>query len=319
MPRTITAAVVQAGSHVFDTPRTLEKLADLVSDAAAKGAELAVFPEAFLGGYPKGHDFGAQVGSRTWEGREVFEAYLNAAIAVPGPETERIAKLAADLGLDIVVGVMERSEAGRGGTLYCTALTVSREGRLLGKHRKLVPTAMERLVWGRGDGSTIAVQEAPSGRIGTVICWENYMPLLRVSQYAQGVELYCAPTVDDRENWSALMRAIAMEGRCFVLSSCQYLTRCHLPDGWPETARGTDGSDGALIKGGSLIVSPFGEVLAGPLWNQEGIVTAELDLSLIAKGKFDFDPVGHYSRPDVFELRVNTAPQSSAVFEGGEG
>ena len=305
MSRTVKAAVVQAGSFVFDTPRTLEKLADLAAQAQAEGAGLAVFPEAFLGGYPKGHDFGAQVGSRTPEGREVFQRYLEAGIAVPGPETARIGEIAKETGLDIVVGVMERAEGGRGGTLYCTALTFARDGRLLGKRRKLMPTAMERLVWGQGDGSTLDVHDAPAGRIATVICWENYMPLLRVSQYTQGVELYCAPTVDDRENWSALMRTIAMEGRCFVLSSCQYLTRCHLPDGWPETAKGTDGSDGALIKGGSLIVSPFGEVLAGPLWNQEGVITAELDFDLIARGKFDFDVTGHYSRPDVFELQID--------------
>jgi nitrilase len=189
------AAVVQAGSVLFDTPRTLEKLADLASSARAAGAELAVFPEAFVGGYPKGLQFGASLGRRTAEGREEFRRYFESAIEVPGPETEFLGTVARDNRLQLVTGVIERS----GGTLYCTVLFFGPNGDLLGKHRKLMPTAIERIVWGCGDGSTLPVLETAIGRIGAVICWENYMPLLRTAMYSKGIQLYCAPTVDDRD------------------------------------------------------------------------------------------------------------------------
>ena len=218
-------AVVQAGSLLFDTPRTMEKLSRFAEEAAGSGAALAVFPEAFVGGYPKGIDFGARVGSRSPEGREWFRRYFESAISVPGVETQVMSELAAEHRMHLVVGVIERA----GGTLYCTALFFAADGTLMGKHRKLMPTGLERLIWGMGDASTIPVIETPLGRIGAVICWENYMPLLRTAMYSQGIELYCAPTVDDRDVWPASMRHIAVEGRCFVLSACQYLTRAECP------------------------------------------------------------------------------------------
>ena len=204
----VTAAVVQAAPFLFDTPRTLEKLVDLTSDAARRGANLVVFPEAFVGGYPKGLDFGARLGIRLPEGREDFRRYFESAIAVPGPATEAIGAAASAAAVHLVVGVIERD----GGTLYCTALMFGPDGRLLAKHRKLMPTAMERLVWGFGDGSTLAVVDTPLGRLGSVICWENYMPLLRMAMYAKGIQLYCAPTVDDRDTWLPTMRTIALGG-----------------------------------------------------------------------------------------------------------
>jgi len=243
-------AVVQAGSVLFDTPQTLEKLRRFAAEAADGGARLAVFPEAFIGGYPKGVDFGARVGSRSPEGREWFRRYYESAIAVPGPETEAIAEIAARHALHLVVGVIERA----GGTLYCTALFFGPDGHLLGKHRKLMPTAMERLIWGMGDGSTLPVLDTPVGRIGAVICWENYMPLLRTAMYTQDIELYCAPTVDDRDVWVATMRHIAVEGRCFVLSACQYLTRADCPDDY-QPIQGDDPS-AVLIRGGSTTSRP---------------------------------------------------------------
>ncbi|MFQ5564693.1 MAG: carbon-nitrogen hydrolase family protein [Parvularculaceae bacterium] len=306
MTETLAAAVVQAGSILFDTPATMEKFSDLLADAARSGAKLAVFPEAFIGGYPKGNHFGAPVGSRSPEGRDLYRRYFESAIDVPGQETEVIAGLAKDHAIDIVVGVIERAgENEGGGTLYCTALCFSADGRLLGKRRKLMPTAAERVIWGMGDGSTLGVFGAPSGRIAAVICWENYMPLLRMAQYAQGVELYCAPTVDDRENWTAAMRTIAFEGRCFVLSACQYLTRANAPADF-ATIQGDD-PETVLINGGSLIVSPLGEILAGPLKGREDILVAKIDKADIARGKMDFDAAGHYARADVFELRVDRA------------
>ena len=302
-------AVVQAGSVLFDTPATLAKLVRLAGDAAERGSALAVFPEAFVGGYPKGIDFGARVGVRTVEGRDWFRRYFDGAIAVPGPATVAIGEVALAHALHIVVGVIERD----GGTLYCTALFFGPDGALLGKHRKLMPTAMERLIWGQGDGSTMPVIETAIGRIGAVICWENYMPLLRTAMYAQGVELYCAPTVDDRDTWVSTMRHIAFEGRCFVLSAVQYLRRADGPSDYAPIQG--DAPETVLIRGGSVIVDPQGCVLAGPLYGEEGVLVADLDMAEIARGKYDLDVVGHYARPDVFELRVDRSPRSSVTFD----
>jgi nitrilase len=302
--KNIKAAVVQAGSKLFDTPATLDKFDRLVAEAAGNGAKLAVFPEAFIGGYPKGIDFGAPVGSRSPEGRDWFRRYYESAIAVPGPETERMQEIAAKYAIDIVTGVIERD----GGTLYCTALCFSAEGELLGKRRKLMPTAAERVIWGYGDGSTLDTFDAPSGKVSAIICWENYMPALRMSQYAQNVEIYCAPTVDDRENWSALMRTIAFEGRCFVLSAVQFLKRSNAPDDY-RPIQG-DAPETVLINGGSVIVAPNGDVLAGPAFGEETILYAALDPEQIARWKMDFDVTGHYARPDIFELKVNRNKQS---------
>jgi nitrilase len=218
------AAVVQAAPILFDTSRTLEKLADLTHDASAQGADLVVFPEAFVGGYPKGMDFDARLGQRSEAGRDDFLRYFDSAIEIRG-EGELIGEAARANRVHLVAGIVERDR----GTLYCTVVTYSPEGRLLGKHRKVMPTALERLVWGFGDGSTLPVFETCIGRLGSVICWESYMPLLRMAMYAQDIELYCAPTVDDRETWLPTMRTIAIEGRCFVLSACQYLTLADYP------------------------------------------------------------------------------------------
>jgi len=280
-------AVVQAGSDLFDSDGAIAKAENLIADAAGRGAQLIVFPEAFIGGYPKGADFGARVGSRTPEGRRVFRSYFQSAIDVPGPATARLGEACAAHQVWLVIGVIERA----GGTLYCTALFFAPDGSLAGKHRKVMPTAMERLIWGFGDGSTMPVIDTGFARIGAVICWENYMPLLRAAMYAKGIQIYCAPTVDDRETWLPTMRHIALEGRCFVLSACQW----HCPEGAPESS---------WIRGGSLIVNPLGKVLAGPARDGETVLTANLDLGEIAEGKFDLDVAGHYARPDIFRLEV---------------
>jgi nitrilase len=304
----VRVAVVQAGSVLFDTPRTLDKLAALTAQAAAGGAKLVVFPEAFVGGYPKGLSFGARMGSRTPEGREEFRRYFESAVEVPGPATERIGNAARGHAVHLVVGAVERA----GSTLYCTALFFGPDGSLLGRHRKLVPTALERLVWGQGDGSTLPVFDTPLGRVGAVICWENYMPLLRTAMYAKGVELYCAVTVDDRDTWLPTVRHVALEGRCFVLSACQYLTRKGCPAGY--AADYGDDPEAVLIRGGSCAVGPLGQVLAGPVFGQETFLTADLDLDDVPRARFDFDPVGHYARPDVFKLSVNEAPTPAVEF-----
>jgi len=306
-PKKIHAAVVQIGSVLFDTPRTLEKASSLIRRAAEQGAGLIVLPEALVGGYPKGLTFGVHVGSRTVAGREEFRRYHEAAIAVPGPETAMLAELATELGVHLVVGAIER----RAGTLYCVSLFLAPEAGLTGIHRKLVPTAAERFLWGNGDGSTMPAVRMGPAILGAAICWENYMPLFRAAMYAKGVNIWCAPTVDDRESWLATMRHIALEGRCFVLSAGQWLMRSDYPaDVHPVQG---DDPDTVLIGGGSVIISPLGEVLAGPLRDGEGILRAELDLDEIPGAKFDLDVVGHYARPDIFSLKVDESPRLAAL------
>jgi nitrilase len=185
---------------------------------------------------------------------------------------------------------------------------------LVGKHRKLMPTGAERLIWGFGDGSTMPVIDTPLGRIGAVICWENYMPALRLAMYDKGVSIYCAPTADDRDTWAASMQHIALEGRCYVLSACQHITRSAFPPDY-ECALGDD-PDTVLMRGGSVVVNPHGQILAGPHFKGETILYAEIDLGEVARGKYDFDVVGHYARPDVFQLTVNEAPRAAVVRRG---
>jgi nitrilase len=303
----VRAAVVQAAPVAFDRERTLDKVAALTADAAAQGAQLVVFPEAFVSAYPRGLSFGAVVGDRTREGREEFRRYAESAVEIPGPAVDTLAGIAARCDVHLVIGVIERE----GGTLYCTVLFFAPDGRYLGKHRKLMPTASERLIWGFGDGSTLPVFETPLGRLGAVICWENYMPLLRTAMYAKGIQLYCAPTADGRDTWAATMQHIALEGRCFVLSCNQFCRRSDYPDDY-ATLFG-DVPETVLSRGGSCIIAPLGQMLAGPDFNGECILTADLDMGEIARGKFDFDVVGHYARPDVFRLLVNEQPQPVVV------
>jgi nitrilase len=301
-------AVVQAAPVSFDVSRTLQKVADLASDAHGRGARLTLLPEAFVSGYPRGLGFGAMVGSRTAAGREQFRRYWESAIDVPGPHAERLAKIANDNRTYLVIGVTERD----GGTLYCTVLFYGPDGRYLGKHRKLMPTASERLIWGQGDGSTLPVIEMDVGRVGAVICWENYMPLLRTAMYAKGIEVYCAPTADGRDTWLPTMQLVAMEGRCFVLSCNQYALRRDYPADY-ATDFGDD-PETVLSRGGSCIIGPLGQVLAGPDFSGETILTADLDSNEITRARLDFDAVGHYSRPDVFQLIVDETSRVPVSF-----
>ncbi|ORX94808.1 nitrilase [Basidiobolus meristosporus CBS 931.73] len=311
-------AVVQACTvNGYDTQATLPKLAILAREASQQGATLAVFPEAFLGGYPVGSNFGTRFGERTCEGKEEFVGYFKQAIELPGPEATFIADVARENNLFIVVGVIERCI----GTLYCTVIFVDPSKGLVAKHRKLMPTCMERIVWGQGDGSTMPILDVPlkssvpsdqgrafQAKIGAAICWENYMPLFRYNLYAQGIQLYCAPTAEGRDFWISTMQHIAVEGRCYVLGSNQFARQKDFPEGHPFV--GEANPDGVMHDGGSIIVAPTGEILAGPLREQEGVLVAEIDLDEMIKGKFEFDCVGHYSRPDIFQLSVNERQNS---------
>jgi nitrilase len=317
VPDTVKVAVIQGAPIPFDREGTVEKVARLTREAGDGGAKLALFPEAYVGGYPWGLAFGTAVGGRSPAGRRTWERYWASAIDVPGPETELLGEAAREAGLHLAVGVVERDTTFSRGTLYCTLLYFDPQGTLLAKHRKLKPTAAERLIWGEGDGSTLPVIPTPFGRVGGLICWENYMPLARMTMYGKGVDIYLAPTADARARWQSTLQHIALEGRCFVLGCNQYMTRAMYPEdleikdelqAWPEV----------LCRGGSAVYSPSGDPVAGPLWDEEGILFADLDLGEIARGKFDFDVTGHYARPDVFHLWVNQEPQRSVDLDQEE-
>lgn len=298
-----TVAVVQAASVTFDRKQTLEKALDLTGDAARHGARLVLFPEAFVPGYPRGLDFGAVVGSRSEAGRDDFRRYWENAIDVPSLAVDALSRAARSNRVYLLMGVVERDR----GTLYCCVLFFAPDGTFLGKHRKVMPTASERLIWGFGDGSTLPVFDTPLGRVGAVICWENYMPLLRTYMYSQGIEIYCAPTADHRDTWASTMRHIALEGRCFVLGCNQFNRRSDYPENYRSSPGDTP--DTIVSRGGSCIVDPFGKFLAGPNFEEETILVAELDRSQLPRAKFDFDVVGHYSRPDIFRLLVDDQPK----------
>ena len=307
MTQATVVAALQIGSSPEGKAATLRNILSFEEQIRASGASLVVMPEALLGGYPKGEIFGTYLGYRLPEGREAYARYYDNAIDVPGPETDELAGLSQRTGANLVIGVIERG----GNTLYCTALFFSPEEGLITKHRKLMPTGTERLIWGQGDGSTLPVIDTPAGRIGAAICWENHMPLLRMAMYAKGVQVWCAPTVDARDIWQASMRHIAHEGRLFLISACQVQPSpkalgVDVPH-WEEEL--------PLIQGNSVIVGPMGDVLAGPLKNETGLITARIDLSELTKARYDFDVVGHYSRPDVFSLSVDEKPKASVIFQ----
>lgn len=312
----IRVAVVQAAPVLFDRETSVQKACRLVAEAAAQGAQLILFPEAFIPAYPRGLGFGTVVGSRSAAGRRTWERYWANSVDVPGRVTEVLSVAAREAGAYLAIGVVERDGRFSRGTLYCTLLYFSPNGRLLGKHRKLKPTAAERLIWGEGDGSTLTVLDTELGRIGGLICWENYMPLARMAMYGKGVEVYLAPTADARDSWQATLRHIGCEGRCFVLGCNQFVTKAMYPADLEGIADLRDLPE-VLCRGGSAIVSPLGEYVAGPLFDEEGILVADLDMAEVARGKFDFDVAGHYARPDVFQLTINEQPALPVELQGG--
>ncbi|HBK87814.1 MAG: carbon-nitrogen hydrolase family protein [Cyclobacteriaceae bacterium] len=299
------ASVVQASPAFFDKAKTLQRIGDLIRDCASKKSSLILFPEVIIPGYPRGLTFGTNIGGRTPEGREMFLSYWENSVEVPGPETQQIAAWAKNAKAFVVVGVTEKDKVSD--TLYCSLLYFSPEGQLIHRHRKIKPTAAERIIWGEGDGSDLQVVDTPLGKMGGLICWENYMPAARMALYEQGIELYLAPTADCRDSWQATLTHIACESRCFVLGCNQYLTADQYPPEYQKILPTTN--SGLPSSGGSVIINPLGKVLAGPLFGQEGIVSAEIDTREIIKAKMDFDVIGHYARPDVFTFSWNKKPQ----------
>lgn len=295
-------AALQLGTNPAGTAATLADILGREAEIKASGARLVVLPEALLGGYPKGETFGAQLGFRTAEGRARYADYYNAAVSLDGPEITALALLSARTGATLVVGLIERA----GASLFCTAAFITPQSGLVAHHRKLVPTAIERLIWAQGDGSTMPVVATPAGRLAAAICWENQMPLFRAALYAKGPDIWCAPTVDDRDIWRATMRHIANEGRVFVISACQVQPAPQVPvPNWP--------ADRPLIGGGSLIIGPLGDIIAGPLDAQPGLLTAEIDLAVLPAARFDLDVSGHYARPDLFQLTVDERPRPGVI------
>lgn len=299
--QTCNVAVVQAAPVLFDKEATIAKTVQLIEEAAAKGAELILFPESFIPAYPRGFSYGYIVGSRTMQGREDWKRYYDGSVIVPSEDTDRIGEAARAANAYVCIGITERDAVNA--TLYCSLLYFAPDGTLLGCHRKLKPTGSERLIWGEGDGSTLHAFDTPWGMLGGLICWENYMPLARTAMYQKGVSLYLAPTADAREEWQCTMRHIALEGRCYVLGCNQFVTREMYPRDFNYQSE-LDAAPEIMCRGGSVIVDPFGKVVAGPVWDREEILYAALEMDKVVLSRMDFDPTGHYARPDVFHLEV---------------
>jgi nitrilase len=305
----VRVAAVQAAPVFLNLGASVDKATGLLAKACAAGAQLVVFPEAFLPAWPAWVDEVLPGEDEVWHVR-----LLDQAVVVPSATTARLADAARENHAYVVIGVNERDDVGS--TIYNTLLYFGPDGTLLGKHRKLMPTHAERLVWGMGDGSDLGVFSTDVGRVGGLICWENYMPLARFALYSQGVQIWVAPTLATHEPWVASMRHIAREGCCFVIGCAPAARFSDIPADVPDRDRlwNDKGEDGDwMLDGYSVIVGPAGEVLAGPLIREEGILHAELDLEVAQARKRWFDPVGHYNRPDVFQLHINDAPKPAVV------
>jgi nitrilase len=298
---TVRVACIQAEPVVLDREATLEKLERLTREAAGAGAQLVVFPEAFLPAYPSSIWARAFAGWAEPGAKEAFALLARESVSVPGPAEARIGDAAREHGVWLVTGVTE-VDPDRPSTLYNTLLYHGPDGTLLERHRKLVPTNHERLVWGQGDGGGLRAVPTPLGRLGGLICWENYMPLARFSLYESGVEIYLAPTADDADTWQSTLVHIARESRAFVVSPCHFQRAAAYPPDFPLAAL-IDGA-GTIGRGGSAILGPDGGYLAGPLYDEEGILYADLDPSRLWEERQRFDAAGHYHRPDVLQLTV---------------
>lgn len=300
----IKVGVVQDSPIFFNKEKTLDKMEVLIKKYASGGCQLLVFPESFVPGYPRGFLFGAKVGSRTTEGKALYAEYYKNSMSTEGKDMQRLLKLSKLHNIYLVVGFTEKQD--KNGSLYCSMAYISPADGLLGVHRKIKPTGTERIIWAEAAGESLVTFNTKVGKLGGLICWENYMPLARMAMYQKGVEIYIAPTADSREEWTATMKHIALEGRCFVLGCNQYFTKSMYPSKYQELA--TDEPE-TMCPGGSVIVSPQGKVIAGPLFGESGVLTAEIDLDDIIKNKMDFDVNGHYNRSDIFDLLVKNQPK----------
>lgn len=297
-------AVVQDAPIFFDKEATLQKVETIAKQYAKEGCNLIVFPESFVPGYPRGFSFGATIGNRTDEGRQHYADYYNNSFDLETDDLTRLETLSKEQNSYIVIGVTEKQQTN--GSLYCSMLYISPTKGLLGVHRKIKPTGTERLIWAEAGAESLVTFDTKIGKLGGLICWENYMPLARMSMYLKGVEIYIAPTADSREQWTATMQQIALEGRCFVLGCNQYMTTSMYPEKYKNEVANQPEN---FCPGGSVLVSPLGEIIKGPLFDKAGVLVAELDLEDIKRSKLDFDVIGHYARNDIFEFKANGQPE----------
>ena len=309
MQAEVRVAVVQATPVLFNKSATVDKTIELAREAAAKGAQVVLFPESFIPCYPWYMNYGPKIGKSLITDRKDYRRYFRNAMSEGDEDARRLAAAAGELGIYLVVGLTEQAD----NNLFCSTFFWRPDGAYLGKHRKLKPTGPERLIWSQGDGSELTAFETPFGKMGAVICWENYMPLLRAAMYAKGVALYLAPTADSCLHWQHSIEHIALEGRCFVLSCNQFLSKSAVPSDLADVSALADAPE-ILNSGGSAIISPLGEYLAGPLYDEEGILVADLDLGQIFEARYDFDSVGHSARDDVFTLIVDERAQKGTEF-----
>ena len=300
----VKVCLIQDSPVFFDKEKTIQKIESLVTSYAKQGCDLIIFPESFIPGYPRGFSFGAKIGSRTEEGRNLYSEYYKNSLDVESADLKRLEKLAQSANAYLVLGVTEKQ--GVSGSLFCSMLYISPTDGLMGVHRKVKPTGTERIIWSEADGKSLVTFQTKIGRLGGLICWENYMPLARMAMYQQGVEIYIAPTADARDAWTASMQHIALEGRCFVLGCNQFFQKSMYPEQYQHLVEGEPEN---LCRGGSVIVSPLGQIIAGPLYDQKGALMAELDLEDIIPGKLDFDVIGHYARNDIFQFHALNQPE----------
>ena len=299
----VKVALVQDSPVFFDKEKTIDKVRSITKKCSEDGCELIVFPESFVPGYPRGFNFGATVGSRTPQGRELYNLYSKNSIDLESNELKVLEDISKSNNTYLVLGVTEKHSTN--GSLYCSMLYISPTHGLLGVHRKIKPTGTERIIWAEANGESLVTFNTIIGKLGGLICWENYMPAARMAIYQKGVEVYIAPTADSRENWTATMKHIALEGRCFVLGCNQYFTKSMYPEEYQSLVENQPEN---ICPGGSVIISPFGEIVEGPLFNKKGVLTATLDLEDITRSKLDFDVIGHYDRPDIFKFEVLNQP-----------
>lgn len=300
----IRVCLVQDSPVFFDKEKTIKKVEELVRKYVGEGSELIVFPESFIPGYPRGFSFGATVGNRTDEGRKIYLEYHKNSIDIHSEDLKRLEDLSKTQNVYLVIGITEKENLN--GSLYCSMLYISPKVGLLGVHRKIKPTGTERVIWSEASGESLVSFETEIGKLGGLICWENYMPLARMSMYKQGVEIYVAPTADCRDNWTSTMIHIALEGRCFVLGCNQFFTKSMYPEQYKSMV---EDEPELMCRGGSVIISPLGEIIAGPLFDKAGALISEIDLEEITLSKLDFDVVGHYSRDDIFDFTVLNQPK----------
>ncbi|MDY0235041.1 MAG: carbon-nitrogen hydrolase family protein [Gudongella sp.] len=300
--KNIRIALAQVSPVIMNKDETIKKAIKIIENAGKEGSNLVVFPESFIPAYPRGFSYGFVVGSRTMEGRKDWKKYYDNSVVVGTIDTELLCEAAKKASIYVSIGITERDAINS--TLYCTNLIIDPDGNIISSHRKLKPTGTERCIWGEGNGSTLDAVTTPYGVMGSLICWENYMPLARFAMYEQGVSIYLAPTADSRDEWQSTVRHISLEGRCFVISCNQFVTK----DMYPTDLNLYDELESQpdiMCRGGSCVIDPFGKYVVEPIWDKEDVVYCDLNLDMVALSRIDFDPAGHYNRPDVFEFNVN--------------